>query len=207
MKLSDLDFEIPSKDMKRIRKGLIVASIYNENDNKLTPHPSGVYFYKDMLEYNGMSLIEHKESQDLKLQKIDFLGNTILNDIDNSTFFEFLKIIDNDEIDWEHLQNYQMNNDLFQLSKHHGLLKELDTISIMDVAIAISIIRPCCIKKKEQLIKNIKLARNNELEVNETYNIDVFYEQINDSTVYSYKKAHAIGFAYILLLDYLKKTY
>jgi hypothetical protein len=210
VKFSDLDIDIPTSFSEKIRKGFPRAVVYNSDRKEYQPHPAGIYFYKSVPHYDNLCVIDYKEMEIIGYQKIDILNNNYLDELTDEEFFEFLEKIDNEYIDWEKLQNY---NEPYQLSKYPGILKEFNVRSVLDVAIVLSIIRPGAVKNYNEMKKYMKMKKikkNNNPEIlNETYGIPVFDEQykilgIKDGK-YRYKKSHAIGYSYILLMDFLKK--
>ena len=212
LKFSDLDIDIPSKINDKLKEKLIRAKVRTE-DGKFRPHPSGVYFYKNIPSYEGFAVLDYKEMEKRLFQKIDFLSNSYLDDIKKEEFNEYIRMIEDEKINWEELWEYE---NPYQLHNYFGILKEFKVKSVMDVAIVLSIIRPGAIHnydkmKKyihtDKLLKKIKDKREYKI-LKDTYGIPVFEEQYRKLGIsndkYRYKKAHAIGYSYILLIDFLK---
>jgi len=213
MKLSDLDIDIPSSQSESIKGDLVRASVLN-NRGKIQPHPVGVYFYKSIPSYEGMSVIDYKTMEEHNYQKIDILNNNYLNDITEYELFEYIEKIDNEDIDWNSLWEYK---EPYQLSKYPNILKEFKVSSVMDVAIVIAIIRPGALQNYDKMkyyIHTDKLLKKKKGKAKEilkdTYGIAVFDDQIKklgkDDGMYRYKKPHSLGYAYVLLIDFLKNT-
>lgn len=211
MKLSDLDLDIPSTQSNNIRNGLVRASVLNDR-GEFQPHPAGVYFYKAIPAYDGIAVLDYKKMEEKEYQKIDILNNTYLDNISSDELSEFVCMIETDEIDWEYLWEYE---EPYQLSKYPGILREFKVKSVMDVAIVMALIRPGALQNYEKMktyIHTDKLLNNKSDEskeiLKETYGIPVFDEQFKklgkDDGKYRYKKPHSIGYAYVLLLDFLK---
>lgn len=212
MKLSDLDLDIPSMFSKEIKDNLIRGCIKNEKGISL--HPAGVYFYKSIPAFDGMSVIDYKDMESFEFQKIDILNNTFLDGIDFNDFNKFLNIIDLEDIDWSLLWEYE---NPYQLSNYPFILREFKVQSVFDVAIVLSIIRPGALQNYEKLKRYmhtdtlLKVKSDNAQKIlKETFGIPVFDEQfkklgVNDDK-YRYKKPHAIGYAYVLLVDFLKNV-
>jgi hypothetical protein len=213
VKLSDLDLDIPSLESNNIKKNLIRGCVINDRGDR-QPHPAGVYFYKTVPSFNGVAVLDYKTMEKCEYQKIDILNNTYLDGITSQDLDIFVKLIDENNIDWHQLWNYEFP---YQLTKYPFILREFEVSSVLDIAIVIAIIRPGALHnydKMKNYIHTDKLLKNkseNDRKIlDETYGIPVFDEQfkllgINDGK-YRYKKPHSIGYAYILLIDFLKKT-
>lgn len=211
MKLSDLDLDIPSTQSENIRNGLVRGSVLNER-GEFQPHPAGVYFYKSIPSYEGMAVLDYKIMEEKEYQKIDILNNTYLDDITADELAEFVEMIDNDDIDWKALWEY---DEPYQLSKYPGILREFKVESVMDIAIVMAIIRPGALQNYEKMktyihtdkLLNSKTEESKQI-LKETYGIPVFAEQFKklgkDDGKYRYKKPHAVGYSYVLLIDFLK---
>ena len=94
-------------------------------------------------------------------------------------------------------------------------MREFQVSSVMDLAIIMALIRPGAVGNYEKMkafmhTDTILNKKSDELKeiLKETYGIPVFDEQFkkmgkNDGK-YRYKKPHSIGYAYVLLIDFLK---
>ena len=213
MKFSDLDLDIPSKDSDVIRDGLTRATILNER-GEYQPHPAGVYFYKSIPQYENLSVIDYKAMEDEHFQKIDILNNSYLDDITSDEMDIFVDNIENEEIEWSELWEY---DEPYQLGKYPGILREFKVESVLDVAIVLALIRPGSVANYDKMkayIHTDKLLKNKSEEaqevLKETYGIPVFDEQFKqlgkDDGKDRYNKPHSIGYAYILLIDFLKNS-
>lgn len=213
MKVSDLDLDIPSSQSKNIKDVLTRASVTNSR-GELQPHPVGVYFYKSIPSFDNMSVIDYKAMEEKEFQKIDILNNTFLDDITSDELNDYISKIDNNKIDWQLLWDY---DNPYQLSNYPNILKEFKVSSVMDVAIVIAIIRPGALKNYDKMKNYIhtdkllkkKTGKTKEI-LKDTYGIIVFDEQIKklglDDGMYRYKKPHSLGYAYVLLIDFLKNS-
>jgi len=213
MKLSDLDLDIPSNQSDNIRNGLIRGCVINSR-GEIQPHPAGVYFYRSIPTFDGLSILDYKMMEEKSYQKIDILNNTILDDITISELTEYISRIDNNTINWSALWEF---DDPYQLGKYPGILRDFEVTSVMDVAIVLAIIRPGAIQNYEKMKAYIHTdfifnKKSDELKeiLKETYGIPVFDEQFKkmgvDDGKYRYKKPHSIGYAYVLLIDFLKNN-
>lgn len=213
MKFSDLDIDIPSNKSDIVRNSFIRASVLNER-GELQPHPAGVYFYKNIPTFNNMSVIDYKTIEGNNYQKIDILNNNYLNDISNDEMDFFISKIESEEIEWGELWKFE---NPYQLAKYPGILREFKVESVMDVAIVLALIRPGSVHNYEKMKKFIhtdkllnKKSEESRKILKDTYGIPVFDEQFTalnmENDKYRYKKPHSLGYAYVLLIDFLKKS-
>lgn len=211
MKFSDLDLDIPAKESDTIRKGLLRATVLNEKGD-YQPHPAGVYFYKSIPSFDGLSVLDYKTMEENHFQKIDILNNSYLDDITPDELNQYIQLIEAEDIEWDRLWKY---NEPYQLGKYPGILREFKVSSVMDVAIILALIRPGSVSnydKMKSFIHTDKLLKKKSPEaqeiLKETYGIPIFDEQFKklgkDDGKYRYKKPHSIGYAYVLLIDFLK---
>jgi len=213
MKFSDLDLDIPSMDSEIIRANLVRASVKNEK-GEYQAHPAGVYFYKSIPKFNNISILDYKTMEKKEYQKIDILNNTYLDNISNEEMIEFIDLIENENIDWKKLWEFE---NPYQLSKYPGILREFKVSSVLDIAIVLAIIRPGSLQNYDKMktfihtdkILNKKNKKEREI-LKFTYGIPIFDEQFKelgiDDGKYRYKKPHSLGYAYVLLIDFLKKS-
>jgi len=213
MKFSDLDLDIPAKDSDEIRNGLLRASVLNDRGD-YQPHPAGVYFYKSIPAYQDLAVIDYKSMEKNHFQKIDILNNSYLDDISSDELIQYIHLIENENIQWSTLWEY---DEPYQLSKYPGILREFKVSSVNDIAIILALIRPGSVAnydKMKNYIHTDKLLKKKSEEaqkiLRETYGIPVFDEQFKelgrDDGKYRYKKPHSIGYAYVLLIDFLKNN-
>jgi len=209
-KLSDLDLDIPSLESTNIRENLLRGCVASEKGTTL--HPAGIYFYKSIPAFNNISVIDYKKMELMKYQKVDILNNTFLDGIDKESFEQYLTLIEDECIDWGALWEYE---NPYQLSNYPGIVCDFKAESVMDLAIILAIIRPGALQNYDKMkayMHTYTLLKNKTMDqhqiLKETYGVAVFDEQFKklgkDDGKYRYKKQHAIGYAYVLLLDFLK---
>jgi hypothetical protein len=127
---------------------------------------------------------------------------------------DYILMIEEENINWQQLWQY---TEPYQLGKYPGILREFKVSSVMDVALILALIRPGSVanydKMKKFIHTNTILEVKSEKAQNilkETYGIPVFNEQFKSLGIedgkYRYKKPHSIGYAYVLLIDFLKNT-
>ena len=211
MKYSDLDLDIPTSKSELIRNGLTKASILTEKGTYQN-HPAGVYLYAAVPEFEGTAVIDYKTMEEKEYQKIDILNNSCLDGITNKEMIRFIGLIEQEDIDWEELWRY---TEPYQLGKYPGILREFKVSSVLDLAIILALIRPGSVSNYDKMKAFIhtdkllvKKTEDKQKILRETYGIPIFAEQfkelgINDGK-YRYKKPHSIGYAYVLLIDFLK---
>lgn len=213
MKFSDLDLDIPSLTSTSIRTGLVRGSVLTDK-GEYQPHPAGVYFYKSVPAFEGVALIDYKTMEKNNYQKIDILNNTYLDNITMEEFIHYITLIENESINWNDLWLYSTP---YQLAKYPNILQDFKVSSVMDVAIVLALIRPGSLVNYEKMkvyMHTDKLLQKKDDNVkkilSDTYGIPVFEEQFKqlgyDDGKYRYKKPHSIGYAYVLLIDFLKNS-
>ncbi len=154
-------------------------------DGQLAPHPCGLHPQNVPIDpLTGLCAIPYSDAEELGYFKIDFLNlNVYLNFKTRKEIEELLKI----PPDWTLLQVPSNHAKLFQLANHGELLLKLRPASLEDLADVLALIRP----GKRQLLplyqKSKVMAR------------PLLWEK--DEGGYSFKKAHALSYAYVILLQ------
>lgn len=155
------------------------------HDRKLTAHNVGVYPQNIAVDpVTGLAAIPYEEAEELGYLKIDFLPLHVYKHFKSRAEIEALL---RKEPDWNLLLVPSQQEKLFQLKKHGDLLNELKPRSIMEVADIMALIRP---GKKQfvGLYKKDRVAAQR-----------ILYAQ--DETGYSFKKSHALAYAYVVWLQ------
>jgi len=155
-------------------------------DEKLQPHPCGVYFQdipKDPL--TNLSAIPYEAAEELGFFKVDFLHLNVYSYFNNKQEIrELLKT----EPDWSLLNSPSIVSRLFQLAKHYDIIKKIQPKSILEIADILALIRP-----GKSYVLSLYL-RDKEKGRKELYKMD-------PSGNYSFKKAHAISYAMVVILQ------
>lgn len=123
-------------------------------------------------------------AEELGYFKIDFLHLNVYQHFKTRTEIDELLA---KEPDWTLLQVPSNHPKLFQLANHGELLLKLKPASVIEVADVMALIRPA----KRQLVplyqKSKEMARS------------ILWKA--DDTGYAFKKSHALGYSYVLILQ------
>jgi hypothetical protein len=163
----------------------VKASLYK--DEKLSPHPCGVYFQDIPTDpLTGLSAIPYETAEKLGYFKIDFLHVNVYEHFSSrEEITELLK----HEPDWELLLIPSVVAQLFQISKHHELLIQLKPRSIIELADVLALIRP----QKRYLLK---YYIEGPVETRK-----FLYKKEPGSEGYAFKKSHAVAYSLIICLQ------
>jgi DNA polymerase III alpha subunit len=180
----DVDVDVPGTFRPElVFPGWVRASVVR--DGKLTPHPCGVYpqaIAQDPV--TGFAAIPYEEAEELGFFKIDFLHLNVYSRFDTRAEIDALVAKDPD---WTLLQLPSNHPKLFQLANHGELLLKLKPSNIEELADVMALIRP----GKKSLVglyqKDRDMARR------------VLWAK--DESGYSFKKSHALSYAYVLVLQ------
>lgn len=182
----DIDVDVPSSfDPLKLFPTAVRAS--QLKDEKLTPHPCGVYFQevpKDPL--TGLSAIPYDRAEDLGCFKLDFLHVHVY---DHFTSREEIKELLRHDPDWGLLEIPSVVDQLFQVSKHFELLSKVKPHSMIELADCLALIRP----QKRYLMKYYLEDRDKTREF--------LYKKEPGGDGYAFKKAHAVAYAMVIVLQ------
>lgn len=181
----DIDIDVPASfDPLRVFNGAVRASIYK--DKKLTPHPCGVYFQAVPQDpFTGLAAIPYAEAETLGCFKLDFLH---LHVYDHFSSREEIRELLKHDPDWELLKIPSVVEQLFQLSRHHDLIQQIQPKSVLALADCLALIRPQKrFMLKYYLIDPVKTR------------IDLYKQEHTEG--YGFKKAHAIAYALVIVLQ------
>jgi len=178
----DIDVDVPPT-FERTLFPWARASVVR--DGVLTPHPCGMYPQAIPVDpLTGLSAVPYDSAEDLGYLKIDFLHLNVYQ------FFQTRAEINEllaKEPDWTQLQLQSNHTKIFQLSNHGELLMKLKPSNILELADVLALIRP----GKKQLVplytKDREMARR--------------LLWAKDESGYSFKKSHALGYAYVIWLQ------
>ena len=182
---TDIDIDCPTNfDPTKIFKGAVRASILK--DKKLTPHPCGVYFQAVPTDpLTGLSAVPYSEAEELGCFKVDFLH---LHVYDHFTSRSEIKELLKYDPDWDLLKIPSVVEQLFQVSKHYDLLQQVKPHSILEIGDCLALIRP-----QKRFILQYYLRDPVKYR-------DELYKQEAEGG-YSFKKAHAIAYALVIVLQ------
>ena len=174
----DIDFLDRDKALDVIRH--VPASIYK--DSKITKHNTGIYAQDIPIDpVTGFASLDYEVADRLGYFKIDFLNVSAYEGVrDEQHLIELMY----KQPDWSMLKNKEVVAKLFHISDHFELVNKLHPQSIDELAAVLAIIRP----GKRHL-------------ANENWNNIMADVWIKPQEGYFFKKAHAIGYAYVIVVQ------
>jgi len=170
--MPDIDIDFPDRDIVLSKIQHRVAKLDTEKK-----HNTGVYVTE--IPHNpvdNLSTIDYKTAEDRGYFKLDFLNVSIYKDIQDET--HLTNLMEKEPI-WELLEQKEFVDQVFHLSGHDSLLKQLKPTSIEQLAATLAIIRPA---KRHLADKDWQTIMN-----------EVWIKP--DNGEYFFKKAHAIAYA------------
>lgn len=178
----DIDVDVPPS-FDRSLFPWARASVVREG--VLTPHPCGCHPQDIPVDpLTGLSAVPYDVAEELGYFKIDFLHLNVYSHFSKRSEIDELVA---KEPDWSLLQLPSNHPKLFQLANHGELLLKLKPSSIIELADVLALIRP----GKRQLVplyqKDKSMARR--------------LLWARDDSGYSFKKSHALGYAYVVQLQ------
>lgn len=178
----DIDIDVaPGLDRDKIGTR---AMVYNEEQEKILPHPSGVYLEPVPVdELTGLCAFDHKYGDDQGYLKVDILTNTTYGKFQTKS--ELLQAADK-EPDWSLLLNERVVADLPHLPNHMDVLRRLRPQSVEDLADVLAIIRPGKIHLLDAYEANKESVRRE------------LYRRSSNGKPY-FKKSHAISYAVMIV--------
>jgi DNA polymerase III alpha subunit len=175
----DIDFADRSKALEHFKH---VTATINDNGT-FKKHNTGVYCTS--IPYNpltGLSTIEYKEAEDRGYFKIDFLNVSVYEKVKDQAH---LKQLMETEPLWDLLEQDEFTNLLFHVNGHGYLMRQMKPSSIEELAMCLALIRPA---KKHLLGKTWT-------EIGQT-----IWEKPENGDYY-FKKAHAIAYAHVVVVQ------
>jgi DNA polymerase III alpha subunit len=175
----DIDFADRSKALKHFKH--VVAAI--KEDSTFKKHNTGIYCTS--IPYNpltGLSTIDYKEAEDRGYFKIDFLNVSVYEGVRDQ---EHLKQLMETEPLWDLLEQKEFTDLLFHVNGHTSLMKQMKPQSIEELAMCIALIRPA----KRHLIGKSWTEIGTEIWTKP------------ENGEYYFKKAHAIAYAHVIVVQ------
>lgn len=181
----DVDIDVPTNiDLAKLFPGVVFAS--RHQGTELLPHPCGTYFETMPIDpITNLAAIPYDEADKLGFTKIDFLSLSILNQFDNKD--DVLRALEA-PVDWSLLKRRDIVEQLFQLRNSWEFVEVVGPASTEELADLIALIRPT----KRRLLSRY-LA-------NPTQTRPLLFKQ-DDSDVAAFRRAHAIAYAYIIIIQ------
>ena len=147
-------------------------------------HNTGVYFHRvPSNPFTNVCTVEHTQADDMGFFKLDLLNLSIYKDVKDD---DHLKHLMEKEPVWELLEHKDFVDQLFHLSGHDRLLKQLKPTSVQQLAATLAIIRPA---KRHLQDKGWQTIMD-----------QVWVKPVNDNKAYYFKKAHALSYAMVVIV-------
>lgn len=179
--MPDIDIDFPDRN-KALDKFKHVVAAIGENGS-FKKHNTGIYCTS--IPHNpitGLSTIDYKEAEDRGYFKIDFLNVSVYEGVRDRAH---LKQLMETEPLWDLLEQDDFTNLLFHINGHGYLMRQMKPRSIEELAMCLALIRPA----KKQLIGKTWT------EIGAT-----IWEKPENGDYY-FKKAHAIAYAHVIVVQ------
>ena len=177
----DFDVDIDMADRDKFLKLVkhVPASI--KRGDEFDKHNTGVYFQPiPFFPIEGHSTIDHKEAEELGYFKVDFLNNSVYNEIESEAHLD--RLLDKEPM-WELFEHKEIVEKLFHIGNHFDIIKQHPPTSVEQLAMILAMIRP----GKRYLVGNSWEVIEKEV-----------WEKTDD---YFFKKSHAIGYAMVIVVQ------
>jgi len=178
---TDIDIDFGNRDKALEGLVYISASLTNKT-GETSRHPSGVYFQDIPVNpITGLSSFDYGEAEDRGYFKIDFLNQTVYSEITDEAHLDRLL---HSEPMWELLEEPEFVSQLMHIHKHYDVVQMINPRSIEDLSLVLALIRP----GKKHLIGKPRSTIDQEI-------------WKKDSTGYTFRKAHAISYAALIVVQ------
>jgi len=177
----DVDIDMANRDdFLRLVKHT-PASIHKDGEHN--KHNTGVYFQTiPMFPLEGYSTLDHKDAEKDGWFKVDFLNNTVYQDVKSEAHLN--NLLDTEPM-WELLNHAEVVSQLYHINNYADVVKAYSPTSVEQLAMILAIIRPA---KKHLMGKPFE-------EIEKT----VWDKPVDGE--YYFKKAHAIAFATAIVVQ------
>lgn len=178
----DVDIDVPP-NFDREAFG-VRAMIYREDNEKILPHPSGVYLEPVPVDpLTGCCAFDYKYGDEKGFMKVDLLVNTSYANFESKQ-----EVLDglHADIDWDLLLDEKIVSRLPHIANHFDTVKLCKPRSIEELADILALIRPAKIKMLDDYLVDKKRVRRN------------LYKRPKGDKVY-FKKSHAISYAAMIV--------
>jgi len=175
----DIDFADRTKALEHFKH--VTAAI--EDNSTFKKHNTGIYCTSvPHNPFTGLSTIDYKEAEDRGYFKIDFLNVSVYDKVRDRAH---LKQLMETEPLWDLLEQDDFTDLLFHVNGHGSLLRQMKPTSIEELAMCLALIRPA---KKHLIGKGWT-------EIGKT-----IWEKPENGEYY-FKKAHAIAYAHVVVVQ------
>ena len=175
--MPDIDIDFADRKLALDKFKHVVASI---GDKK---HNTGIYVQNIPVDpITNISTIEYKQAEDRGYMKLDFLNVGVYEGVKDK---QHLNELMNTEPLWDLLLDDNFTNQLFHVNGHGSILREMKPSSIEQLAAVLAMIRPA---KRHLIGKDWSTVLSN-----------VWVKPESDE--YYFKKAHAIAYAHVVVVQ------
>jgi hypothetical protein len=183
MKVStDIDIDFASRDVALATLAHVPASRIERG--VFTKHQTGVYFQDVPVDpVTGYCSILYEDAGDLGYFKIDYLNNSIYDDVRDP---EHLDELVAREPEWELLEDREIVSGLAHVREHFGTLQSIKPRSIDDLAVVLALIRPA----KRHLLGKSRQEIDAEI-----------WKPEPGGDEYWFKRAHAVAFSLSIIVQ------
>lgn len=179
---ADVDIDLSpatDKDQYGVR-----AIIYDEDNEKIQPHPSGYYMQGMPVDpETGYAAIEYQDAESRGFHKVDLLTNSAY-----ATFATKQDVLDalSKEPDWNKLQDENIVKQLPHIANYYQLISELQPRSVEDLADVLALIRP----GKQHLLEAYKKDKQRT-------RVNLYRAPVNGQ--YWFKYSHSLSYAMMIV--------
>jgi DNA polymerase III alpha subunit len=175
----DIDFADRAKALEHFKH----ATAAIEDNGTFKKHNTGVYCTS--IPYNpltGLSTIDYKTAEDRGYFKIDFLNVSVYEKVKDR---QHLKTLMETEPLWDLLLQDDFTDLLFHVNGHGNLLRQMKPCSIEELAMCLALIRPA----KRHLVGRTWTE----------IGLEIWEKPTNGE--YYFKKAHAVAYAHVIVVQ------
>ena len=182
--LPDIDLDFADRQLALNKLKHVTASRIENGTFK--KHNTGVYCHSVPYNpLNGLAAIDYESAEDRGYFKIDFLNVSAYNGITSED--QILKLIEIEPL-WDLLEDPAVCDQMFHVNGYHNMIAKLKPRSIEELAIFLALLRPgkkhlipVCEKEGFDAVKN-----------------DIW---IKTEDAYFFKKAHAVAYAHVIVVQ------
>ena len=177
--MPDIDIDFANRDFALSKLKHVTAAISTQKK-----HNTGIYCHNiPHNPFTNVSTIDYKEAEQRGYFKIDFLNVMIYKDIKNND--HLLHLMGTEPI-WELLLQEDFVNLLFHINGHIDILRQMQPISVEQLAAVLAMIRPA----KRYLIGKEWTTVMNDI-----------WDHTDTDTGYAFRKSHAIAYAMAIVVQ------
>ena len=179
--MPDIDIDFADRTLALDKFKHVVAAI--EDNGTFKKHNTGVFCTS--IPYNpltGLSTIDYKAAENRGYFKIDFLNVGVYEGVKDRK--HLLQLMETEPL-WDLLLQDDFVNLLFHVNGHGSILRQMEPKSIEELAAVLAMIRPA---KRYLIGKDWN-----------TVMTEIWTKPMNDE--YFFKKAHAIAYAHVVVVQ------